>query len=158
MFALIPFPVRSKVYVDILRPKSRSLGEIRGALLTGLLSQEQNLIMNKYHASSLSHVPASQPKLQTSQIKPYDLALALTLMEGDRYRVLGPPDYLAFLMKHPGHNLIEDVYSTNDKIIVWVKCSILHYEKVEKRVEVLKFFINAAEVSETFPLVIFLSR
>jgi hypothetical protein len=112
--------------------------------------------MNKLHVSLQSgHIPSPQPKLQASQIKPYDLAIALTLMEGDRYRVLGPPDYLAFLMKHPGHHLVEDVYSTNNKIILWVKCSILHYEKADKRAEVFKFFINAAEVSETFPLVVF---
>ena len=113
--------------------------------------------MNKLHSSLPSgHILGPQPKLQASQIKPYDLAIALTLMEGDRYRVLGPPDYLSFLMKHPGHNLVEDFYSTHNTIILWVKCSILLYEKAEKRTEVLKFFIHAAEVSEIFPLVFFM--
>jgi len=88
------------------------------------------------------------PKLQAPQIKPYDLAIALTLMEGDNYNVLTPPDYLAFLRKHLGHNPIEDFYNTNNKIIIWIKSSILHYEKTEKRSEVLKFFINAALVGE----------
>ena len=69
-------------------------------------------------------------------------------MEGDKYLVLRPPDYLTFLRKHPGHNPIEDVYNTHNKIILWVKCSILHYEETEKRSEVLKFFINAALVGE----------
>jgi hypothetical protein len=67
-------------------------------------------------------------------------------MEGDKYCVLRPPDYLEFLRKYPGHNPIEDVYRTHNKIILWVKCSILHYEQIEKRAEVLKFFINAALV------------
>ena len=73
-------------------------------------------------------------------------------MEGDKYLVLRPPDYLAFLMKHPGHNPIEDVCNTQNKIILWVKCSILHYEKTEKRSDVLKFFINVALVGENIVL------
>jgi son of sevenless-like protein len=95
-----------------------------------------------------SELPAHEPKLEAAQIKPYHLAIALTLMEGDKYLVLGPPDCLAFLRKHPGHNRIEDVCNTQNKIILWVKCSILHYEETEKRSEVLKFFINAALVGE----------
>jgi RasGEF domain len=94
-------------------------------------------------------LPAHKPKLEAAQIKPYDLAISLTLMEGDKYRVLRPQDYLAFLRKHPGHNPIEDVYNTHNKIFLWVKCSILHYEKTEKRSDALKFFINAALVGET---------
>ena len=69
-------------------------------------------------------------------------------MESDKYLVLKPPDYLAFLRKYPGHNPIKDVCNTQNKIILWVKCSILHYEETEKRSGVLKFFINAALVSE----------
>jgi len=88
------------------------------------------------------------PKLQAPQIKPYDIAIALTLMEGDKYSVLTPPDYLAFLTKYLGHNPIEDFYNTNNKIIIWIKSSILHYEETERRSEVLKFFINAALVGE----------
>lgn len=95
-----------------------------------------------------SDLPARKPRLEAAQIKPYDLAIALTLMEGDKYRVLRPPDYLAFLRKHPGQNPIEDVCNTHNKIILWVKCSILHYEKIEKRSDVLRFFINAALVGQ----------
>ncbi|KIM42498.1 hypothetical protein M413DRAFT_444900, partial [Hebeloma cylindrosporum] len=91
-----------------------------------------------------SDFPAHKPRLRAAQIKPYDLSIALALMEGDTYRLLRPPNYLAFLRKHPGHNPIEDVYNINNKIVLWVKRSILHYEETEKRAEVLKFFINAA--------------
>lgn len=148
-------PCLLKRYVDIPRLDSshkRFLSGIRCELPFGLPSQERMLNMNKPLTSlSSGPIPVPRPKLRASQIRPYDLAIALTLMEGDRYRMLGPQDCLAFLMKHPGHNFIKDVYNTHKNIILWVKSSILHYEKKEERSEVLKFFIHTAEVSVRFP-------
>jgi len=87
--------------------------------------------------------------LQASQIKPYDLAIALTLLEGDTYKSLTPSDYIAHIGRHPGYNNIESVYTINNKIIHWVKESILHYDSVEHRADVLKFFIHTAIVSSS---------
>ncbi|KAF8964650.1 ras guanine nucleotide exchange factor domain-containing protein [Flammula alnicola] len=83
--------------------------------------------------------------LQASEIKPNDLAIALTLHEGDKYKVLVPSDYIAHLRRHPGYNAVEGAYTTNNKIVFWVKDSILHYDGVEQRTEVLKFFIHTAQ-------------
>ncbi|KAH9483782.1 Serine/threonine-protein kinase STY17 [Psilocybe cubensis] len=82
--------------------------------------------------------------LSASQIKPLDLAIALTLLEGDKYKVLVPSDYIAQLRRHPGYNNVEGVYTTNNKIILWVKDSILHFETAQDRASVLKFFIHTA--------------
>ncbi|KDR72786.1 hypothetical protein GALMADRAFT_212816 [Galerina marginata CBS 339.88] len=82
--------------------------------------------------------------LQASQIKPQDLAIALSLLEGDKYKPLVPSDYIGHLRRHPGYNNIEGAYTTNIKIILWVKVSILHHDSAENRAAVLKFFIHTA--------------
>jgi len=86
--------------------------------------------------------------VQAPQIKPNELAIALALLEGDKYKVLVPSDYIAHLRRHAGHNNVEGAYTTHNKIIFWVKDSVLHYDTVEKRADVLKFFIHTAQVSQ----------
>jgi son of sevenless-like protein len=83
--------------------------------------------------------------VQAPQIKPNELAIALALLEGDKYKVLVPSDYIAHLRRHAGHNNVEGAYTTHNKIIFWVKDSVLHYDTVEKRADVLKFFIHTAQ-------------
>jgi len=83
--------------------------------------------------------------LQASQIKPHELAIALALLEGDKYKVLTPFDYTAHLGSHPGYNNIDGAYKTNNEITFWVKDSLLRYDAVEKRANVLNFFINTAQ-------------
>ena len=87
--------------------------------------------------------------VQASQIKPNELAIALALLEGDKYKVLVPFDYIAYLKGHAGHNNIEKAYMTNNDIILWVTNSVLHSDTVEKRAGVLNYFIITAQVSET---------
>jgi len=88
--------------------------------------------------------------VQPSQINPNELAIALSLLEGDKYKVLVPFDYLAYLKKAAGHNNIEGTYTTNKEIILWVKDSVLRHDTVEKRVDVINYFINTAQVSQTY--------
>jgi len=85
--------------------------------------------------------------VQAPQIKPNELAIALALLEGDKYKALVPSDYIAHLRRHAGYNNVEGAYTANNKIIFWVKDSVLHYDSVEKRADVLKFFIHTAQVS-----------
>ncbi|KAF8892698.1 ras guanine nucleotide exchange factor domain-containing protein [Infundibulicybe gibba] len=81
---------------------------------------------------------------RASDILPRDLAIALALLEGDKYRAILPTDYIAHLKRYPGINGVEVACQTNNKIILWVKQSVLHYDEIDSRVQVLKFFINAA--------------
>jgi son of sevenless-like protein len=80
---------------------------------------------------------------------PFELAIALSLLEGDIYKVLVPFDYIAHLRKYSGHNKVEGAYTTNNKVIFWIKDSVLHYDTAEKRANVLNFFINTALVSRS---------
>ena len=84
--------------------------------------------------------------LQSSQVTPHDLAIGLTLLEGDNYGALHPSDYIMHLSKRQSTK-IKKLYDTNNKIKVWVTESILHFNDVHDRAEVLKFFIHTAVVS-----------
>lgn len=89
---------------------------------------------------------------RTSELLPRDLAIALTLLEGDKYKCILPTDYIAHLRRQRRSNHVEAAYLTNNKIVLWVKQSVLHYDAIESRVQVLKFFINTAQVYYNFPL------
>jgi len=84
--------------------------------------------------------------LQASDITPRDLAIALTLLEGDKYKAIVPSDYIAHLRRHSGFNSVEAACLVNNKIVLWVKRSVLHYDTAELRTQVLKFFLNTAQV------------
>jgi son of sevenless-like protein len=84
--------------------------------------------------------------LQSSQVTPHDLAIGLTLLEGDNYSALHPSDYMMHLSKRQSTK-IKTLYDVNNKIKVWATESILHFSDVHDRAEVLKFFIHTAVVS-----------
>ncbi|TFK72558.1 ras GEF [Pluteus cervinus] len=87
---------------------------------------------------------------RTSEMSPRDLAIGFTIMEGDLFRCLQPIDYIAHLGKHSGPSNIEASCVANNKIIVWIQQTILLCEKVENRVEAVKFFINTAQECRRF--------
>ena len=85
--------------------------------------------------------------LQGSDIAPRHLAIALTLLEGDKYKAIVPSDYIAHLRKHPGSNAVKVACSVNNTIVLWVKQSVLHYDTAQSRAQRLEFFLNTAQVS-----------
>ena len=78
--------------------------------------------------------------------------MALTLLEGDKYRAILPCDYLANQCGRPGFNRVDDAASTNNQIIQWIKQSLLHWDALQQRAGVLKFYISTAQVSLFFSL------
>jgi son of sevenless-like protein len=89
----------------------------------------------------------SRKRLQDSDITPRHLAIALTLLEGDKYKAIVPFDYIAHLGEHPGSNGVKVACSVNNKIVLWVKQSVLHYDTAQSRAQRLEFFLNTAQVS-----------
>jgi hypothetical protein len=82
-------------------------------------------------------------------IMPYDIAIALSIVEGDIYNHILPADYIAHLLRLSTPN-IEAAYDINNKIGFWVKKSILRPDRIESRGEALKFFVNVADVSNGY--------
>jgi len=106
------------------------------------------LFKGNNNASTPSLLSPGRKTVQAPQVKPNELAIALALLEGDKYKVLVPSDYIAHLRRHGGHNNVEGAYTANNNIIFWVKDSVLHYDDVQKRADVLKFFIHTAVVCQ----------
>ncbi|KAJ2924053.1 hypothetical protein H1R20_g13049, partial [Candolleomyces eurysporus] len=92
--------------------------------------------------SRTSLMPGGQ-MLSPNEITPHGLAIAFTLLEGDRYRQIMPCDYLA-KFDRPGYNNVDAACSANKKITLWIKRSLLHYDSLQSRAAVSKFFIQTA--------------
>ncbi|RXW24190.1 hypothetical protein EST38_g1647 [Candolleomyces aberdarensis] len=105
------------------------------------------LIDNRPLQDAIPRTPLAPGRrmLTSSEVTPQGLAIALTLLEGDRYRQIMPCDYLANQCGRPGFNNVDAACSVNNKIILWVKQSLLHYDALQHRADVLKFFIHTAK-------------
>jgi son of sevenless-like protein len=88
-----------------------------------------------------------RPVLQPNEITPQGLALALTLLEGDKYKAILPCDYLANQCRRSGFNGVDDAASTNNRIIEWIKQSLLHWDALQQRAGVVKFYLSTAQVN-----------
>jgi hypothetical protein len=86
------------------------------------------------------------PILKTAQVTAHDLAIALGLLEGDHYKALKPSDYLQHLSKGQSDR-VRIYYETNERIRLWVIKSILHFDTVSDRSQLVKLYINTAFVS-----------
>lgn len=78
-------------------------------------------------------------------VTPKDLAFALAIMEGDNFRHILPSDYVSHLRRQEPNN-VRSACKTNDQIRIWVIYSILRYDRLEERTDVLKFFVETANV------------
>lgn len=90
--------------------------------------------------------------MQANEITPRGLAIALTLLEGDKYEAILPCDYLSNQCGRLGVDKVNDAAMTNNKVIQWTKQTLLHYDGFQQRAAVLKFYIHTAQVT-SFPLV-----
>ena len=87
------------------------------------------------------------PVPRPSQFEPpsRDLAIGLTILEGDHFRALRPPDYIVHLTKGLSDN-INQIIQTKNKIRAWIIDRILQYDTIDRRVGALKYFIDTAIV------------
>lgn len=78
--------------------------------------------------------------------EPCELAIALLVLEGDRFNSILPADCITHIRDQSAKTSIKVASDTNNKIINWVKRGILRQDDYERRSQVLKFFILTAEV------------
>ena len=89
----------------------------------------------------------------------YELAIALTMLEGGRFAAILPGECVAYLRKRPetysvpptSPNSLELALDTNKRISNWVKKSILYCEDLEERIARMRFMCNTAAVSLPCP-------
>ena len=68
------------------------------------------------------------------------------MLEGDKYARILPGDYISHLRGPRENGNIQAAYYTNNQITDWVVYSILRYDELEMRTNVLIFFVRTAEV------------
>ncbi|KAJ3548437.1 hypothetical protein NMY22_g1270 [Coprinellus aureogranulatus] len=83
--------------------------------------------------------------MPASEVTPKGLAIAMTILEGDKYKAILPCDYLADQCGRRGFDRVGDAASTNNRIIQWTKQSLLHWDAFQQRAAVLKFYITTAQ-------------
>lgn len=81
---------------------------------------------------------------------PVDIVEQLTLLEFGLYVKITPQECLAYAKTQSGTtvaNLVEfcGIY---DKLVSWVKSSVLHNDTLSKRADMVDFWIKVADVSD----------
>ncbi|KZV65841.1 ras GEF [Peniophora sp. CONT] len=82
---------------------------------------------------------------RASDILPLELAVALTVLEGTLFSQITHFDCLAQLQRLAGARRVERAVGASNRIMNWVKKSILRSDSPDIRADVYKFFINVAE-------------
>ena len=75
---------------------------------------------------------------------PYELAVALTHIEGDLLKTIRWVDYLRFIQHTPSR--LDAVLSTHHNIIRWAKYSMLRHDKIQDRATAIKRLAKTAQV------------
>ncbi|KAI9457793.1 hypothetical protein BJY52DRAFT_1223704 [Lactarius psammicola] len=83
--------------------------------------------------------------LSPDQIKALDIAVSLTVIEGERYAQISRADYVAHLRGAVSKH-IESAMKVNNRLVNWVKKKILGSEDVQKRATNFRLFVLVAEV------------
>ncbi|KAI5124038.1 hypothetical protein M0805_003867 [Coniferiporia weirii] len=117
--------------------------------LTGLV--EDLLAASTGPRVTSSTLSRSETKpVRTSDISPLDLAVALSELEGEKYKAITATDCISYLLHKDGPsnvaeaNLVAEARATNNKIVSWVKKSVIKSDRMENRGDTLRFFVNTA--------------
>jgi hypothetical protein len=105
------------------------------------------------HLFSSTPSPNETAVRRPKDISPLSLAIALTTLEGDQYNRILPADYISHLHNLSDSNNVSVACATNNRIVYWVKKSILQPTQVEARAEVFKFFVNTAHVGSVLSII-----
>lgn len=94
----------------------------------------------------------SKHSVRASEITPTGLAIALTVLEGGNYKAITASDCISYLLYKDGPpelanaNKVAEARATNNKIVNWVKRSMLRSDTMQNRGDTLRFFVNTASV------------
>ncbi|KAI0255389.1 hypothetical protein BJV78DRAFT_1279551 [Lactifluus subvellereus] len=132
-----------------IRQFARSVG---GSEIMNKVAQEiVNLVDEKMNAVTTPPTQSSRlsygigSPLSPEKIKAVDIAISLSVIEGDYYSKITQADYIAHLRGAPITNHIECATKLNNRLVSWVKKKILGPEDVQKRASTFQRFVQAAE-------------
>ncbi|KAK0228319.1 ras guanine nucleotide exchange factor domain-containing protein [Armillaria fumosa] len=81
---------------------------------------------------------------RSSDMQPKHLAIALTLMEGDKYKAILPADYILHLRRET-RNRVEAAKKVNKAIQFWVQYTVMSIPRLNERTRTLVFFVNTGQ-------------
>ncbi|KAI0303379.1 hypothetical protein B0F90DRAFT_1816200 [Multifurca ochricompacta] len=110
-----------------------------------------DLSSEKMDAIVTSPILPSQSRLGTGlpsfpeQVKAIDIAISLSVIEGDSYGKITHADYIAHLRGSPITKHIELATKANNRLVNWVKRKVLSPEDVNRRANSFRLFVLVAE-------------
>ncbi|KAF8496691.1 ras guanine nucleotide exchange factor domain-containing protein [Russula emetica] len=87
----------------------------------------------------------SEPAERPQGVTPTDLAAALTVVEGDRFKCITYWDYVNFTRSRPNVRRIEVFNIVHDLVRVWVQTTVLESDFLEERMEMYEEWIYTAK-------------
>jgi len=87
----------------------------------------------------------SEPAERPQGVTPTDLAAALTVVEGDRFKCITYWDYVNFTRCPPNVRRIEVFNIVHDLVKVWVQTTVLESDFLEERMEMYEEWIYTAK-------------
>ena len=99
------------------------------------------------HSAPPSILPKAGKRLKLLDCDTLELARQLTIIESRQYNAIKPIECLARARDEPAENdSIKTIITTTNKIASWVAFSVLEKEDPRRRMNVIKHFIQVAEV------------
>ncbi|KAI0003232.1 hypothetical protein BJV74DRAFT_881694 [Russula compacta] len=111
--------------------------------IVDLASEKMNAVI--IPTSPSQSLDGIMPPPSPQQFKPTDIAISLTVIEGDYYSKITQIDYITHLRGTPITKHIESATKINNCLVNWVKRKILSSEDVNKRASNFKLFVLVAE-------------
>lgn len=103
----------------------------------------------------MSPLSTSRRKKSSKGEQPSDIAEQLTAILYETYRKITPHECILYLkgQNSPHAANLREFCASHDKVISWVRTSILTIETMRKRAEIIDHWIKVAEVSSRIILI-----
>ncbi|KAG6911369.1 hypothetical protein DXG01_001040 [Tephrocybe rancida] len=133
---------------------AQKLTEFLGLILSPPLAAAARLLKKQVERLTFSINSPTSPKRSKKskahrndllRLDPVDIAEQLTLIESKRYVKITPKECLLHVNKQASASNLAEFCSTHDKIVAWVKTSILNNDALGRRANTIEFWIKVAE-------------
>ncbi|KAJ7136998.1 ras guanine nucleotide exchange factor domain-containing protein [Mycena epipterygia] len=133
-------------WLRTLEPESNISHRVREFALAvdnGLISNHQNMILKAIDDQTRGPMSSNYGDAKVEPMHPHQLAVALTLIEGDLRKSIRWIDYLHYEKGSPSR--IDSLLSEHHKMIAWVQDSVLRHDDMQDRAHSIQRFTETAQ-------------
>ncbi|KAJ7512000.1 hypothetical protein B0H11DRAFT_1953821 [Mycena galericulata] len=116
------------------------------AVESGVTGDHQKMILRAIVGQSRRPILPTKIVSPAAPVKPQDLAIALTFIESDFQRPIRLLDYLLYSKGLPSR--FEALISHHEKLIRWVKRSIMRHDEIQDRAYWIKRLVKTTEIAK----------